>query len=207
MDRVRNWFVDHDGDGDFAISPQDHPFSVVPPASTSPCILYTTKPRSVLVPFSHTSLGFPCGFIGRYGLPDDRDLDWLRFTAQGRALIYLGDADPPDLLVFAWLRAHLRVLYRGLNDSLLAECGVALRDQISISQSGSEMAAMPLVRECLPDLGDLLGGECTAILNSGRKIEVEAMISFATAGPSAIVNAMAAQPDNSARPQGGLPSA
>ncbi len=189
MDRIRQWLVDHE-DGDFWIPPIGHPYSVIPPSAKSQCILYTTKPQCVMQPFSHCSPDLPCGVIGRHGLPNDCDLDWLQSSCGGLPFLYVGDADPSDLLIFAWLRSHIDVSYRGLNDSLLEKFGVTLDDRITIAQSDTESAAMQFVSECVPDFAELLGPECTAILNSGCKIELECLISLATIEPIAMVNAL-----------------
>lgn len=139
---------------------------MISPSSLSRFILYTTKPRTLLPLFSDCSPDFPCGIIGRYGLPGDYDLEWLRTCANCRPILYLGDADPCDLLIFAWLRSRLEISFRGINDSLLNKCGVTLNNNFTIRQADSESAAMDLVAEQLPDLVNLIGDKCAAIINS-----------------------------------------
>ena len=68
-DEINRWFVDHDGDGDFAVPPTGYPYSVVPPPRTTSPILYTTKPESVLAALSHIPMNFQCGVIGRVRPP------------------------------------------------------------------------------------------------------------------------------------------
>jgi len=91
----------------------------------------------------------------------------------------LGDAAPPDLLIFSWLRDRLPIQYVGLTDQLLLQCGVELRDNLTVQLAESEIAALPLVAQCLGDLPTHLGEWCSGLLFSGRQICVEALISFA----------------------------
>ncbi len=58
-------------------------------------------------------------------LPSWDDLDcqgweiYRRLMRRHEGLFFLGDADPPDLLTFAWLRAHTSIAYLGVNDQFL----------------------------------------------------------------------------------------
>ena len=45
------------------------------------------------------------GMVGRYGLPNKADLAWIRKVIGKQPLLFLGDMDPVDLMVFVWLRA------------------------------------------------------------------------------------------------------
>jgi hypothetical protein len=188
MDPIRKWFIDLD-DGEF-LQPRGYPYVVVPPSPTSKFFLYTTKRDGILSKFALDPGIHSFGVIGRYGLPDEEDVEWLKSAAGGRQFLFVGDADPPDLLVFSWLRSRLNIAFRGLNDTLLQKCGVILNDRNTIRLSPTEAAAMQLARQQLPDLVELLGPNCTALLNAGRKIEVEALISFATVEPHVMFDAM-----------------
>lgn len=188
MDPIRKWFVDLD-DGEF-VQPRGYPYVVVPPSPTSEVFLYTTKKDGILSKFWQCPEVNSFGFIGRYGLPEDEDVAWLRTASGGRKFLFVGDADPPDLLIFSWLRSRIDISFRGLNDTLLQKCGVTLRDCITIRLSPSEAAAVPLVLKDLPDVEDLLGPNCAALFKSGRKIEVEALISFAEVEPHVLLGAM-----------------
>jgi hypothetical protein len=190
-DRIREWFHDH-ADGEFALPTRDHPYSVVPPSSTLDPVLFTTKPSTVLGALSRGRRQLPCGVIGRYGLPTESDLAWLRSLTAQRALRFLGDADPCDLLVFAWLRSQLDISLRGINDGLLDACGVTPDDRIVIAQANSESDAMRLVCKLIPDLETLVGSTCCKILNTGGKVELESLISFSTVEPKALADAFVA---------------
>jgi hypothetical protein len=122
------------------------------------------------------SNGSKVGLIARGGLPRESDVAWLRTLVGTRNLIFLGDLDPPDLLVFAWLRA-CRISHFGVNDAYLAQLRAVIPDSFTIQLSPTETAAMPLVGTALPDMQQLLGSKSTQTLNSGRKIEIEAVVS------------------------------
>lgn len=189
--QIREWFATHeDGDGGFFACPSGSPFSVVPPKPDTQTIVYCTKTHC-LSRLVH-DLGGKQSFAAmmRGGLPSDDDVDWLRSQTASRRLLYLGDADPADLLTFAWLRECLPIQYAGLSDALLVRCGVELRDNLTIPLTESEIAAMPLVTKCLGDLQSLLGAWCSGLLSSGRKIELEALLSFATRTPSEVETAL-----------------
>jgi hypothetical protein len=88
--------------------------------------------------------------------------------------------DPPDLLIFAWLRASLSsqaVVHLGVNDALLAQLNANVPDHYTIPLSPAESGAIELVERTLPDLHELVGPRCTGILQSQRKLEIEAVIS------------------------------
>ena len=132
----------------------------------------------------------PFAAVLRHGLPSEADASWLAATAGWRRLLFLGDADPADLLIYAWLREraclqkNLAIEYCGLSDTLLQKCGVPFENRLTIEMKPSELAAMPLIAEHLGDLTALLGPWCAGLLAAGHKIELEAPFSFATCGPA-----------------------
>jgi hypothetical protein len=188
-DPIRQWFIDHE-DEEFANPPRCDAYSVILPERTSPYVVYTTKPGALRQLLALCPNDSTAGVIGRYGLPGDGDEAWLESLANGRQCLFIGDADPPDLLVFAWLRARMAISFRGLNDWLLGRCGVTVADRITIPHSRAETAAMPLLREQVPDHSELIGPGCSAVLDSGRKVELESLFSFATVDPVEMVRAM-----------------
>src|SRR5690606_14852214 len=118
--QIETWFHDHDGDGEFARSLRSVPYLLVPPQGPSGSIIYTTKPNLVLnalIRADHTAMP---GLAGRYGLPATTDASWLRDLAGSREILFLGDLDPVDLMVFLWLRGRLSSLnlkYMGISDA------------------------------------------------------------------------------------------
>ena len=189
MEPIRKWFADFE-DGEF-VQHSGYPYVLVPPSPSSPNFLYTTKPDGILSKVALCPEYSSFGVIGRYGLPDDDDVIWLNTAAGGRQILFVGDADPPDLLIFSWLRSRMNISFRGVNDTLLKQCGVDLSQHITIRHSPTEAAAVPLVIQYLPDFEKLLGSDCAALFKSGRKIEVEALINFATVEPQVMLDAMA----------------
>lgn len=162
----------------------------------------------------------PFAAVLRNGLPSEADASWLATIADNPSancsrplrdrlidanspessevtdlgyssrLVFLGDADPADLLIFAWLRELVAIEYCGLSDALLQKCGVPFENRLTIDMKPSEIAAMPLVAEHLGDLPALLGPWCAGLLAAGHKIELEALFSFATATPPQIATAL-----------------
>jgi hypothetical protein len=188
---IRDWFARHDGDdGDFFVTTSAHPFAVIPPKPDTDTVVYCTKQHCILG-LIH-KLGGPPRFAAvlRGGLPSDDDANWLVSQVGSRRLLFLGDADPSDLLAFYWLRERLPIQYAGLSDQLLLQCGVELRDNLTIQLAESEVAALPLVHQCLGDVPSQLGQWCSDLLASGRKIELEALFSFATCTPSELEAAL-----------------
>lgn len=184
---IREWFVTHELDGgDFFACSSGYPWSVVPPKPDSETVVYCTKTHC-LSKLIH-DLGGKQSFaaILRSGLPSDEELDWIRTQVSSRRLLFLGDADPADLLTFAWLRECVPVTYSGLSDVLLMNCGVELQDNLTIQLAESEVSALPLIKACLGDLHSHLGRWCADLLLSGRKVELEALFSFAKCTPPEI---------------------
>jgi hypothetical protein len=192
---IREWFEQHDGDdGDFCIAPRSVPFDVVPPTDATDTVLYCTKPHPIfklLHDLGDDKRGDwpPLAAILRRGLLSESDANWLAAIAGSRRLFFFGDADPADLLIYAWLHERLTIEYCGLSDVLLQKCGVPFANRLTIEMKSSELAAMPLVAEHVGDLPALLGPWCAGLLTAGRKIELEALFSFSTCGPSQIAEA------------------
>jgi hypothetical protein len=188
---IRDWFEQNDDDGDFCIAPRSLPFDVVPPGRATDAVLYSTKPHPILKLLHELDDEPPFAAVLRYGLPSsETDIVWLASTVGSRRLVFLGDADPADLLIYAWLRERLAIEYIGLSDTLLEKCGVPLKSDLTIEMKRSELSAMPLVSQHLGDLTSILGPWCAGLFVAGRKIELEALFSFATCSPTQIAAAL-----------------
>jgi hypothetical protein len=180
--RIEEYFAAHE-DGQFSRPSRELAFTVMGPASRAAKVLYTTKVHAT-DPLFGEDLLLGYGWIARYGLPDASDAAWLRQFTGGRTLLFLGDLDPPDLLVFTWLRYKLRGIklrHVGVNDHLLAACELTPTSRCTIECCESELGALPLLDHVWPDWRATVGPTCAALLASGRKLEVEAVVSFGKA--------------------------
>jgi len=90
-----------------------------------------------------------------------------------REVIFVGDADPVDLLVFAWLREHLSTEWFGVSDRFLLAQGMRFRPRVQIPLASSEQETIEQLGRFCPDYRMLLGKECSALLDAGMKIELE----------------------------------
>ena len=159
------------------------PYTVISPTEISGPIVYTTKNRPFHTAICEDEQSSQLGLIGRYGLPSRTDLPFIQSFAARHELSFLGDLDPPDLLIFAWLRIQLRpqpIRYLGISDWYVERLRVVLRQSSQISLSESEQGALALFAAVLPDCRSLVGDDCWALLQSGRKIELEAIVSGMT---------------------------
>lgn len=188
-DEIRKWFLDHE-DGDFAILPPGQPYAVVPAPARAQCVLYTTKAQSMLAALCRNGVEVPCGVIGRYGLPAEDDVNFIKALVGKRQFVFVGDADPCDLLIFGWLRSWIDISFRGVNDLLYELCGATLDERFTIAQSDAEFAAMPLVAGCVGDYTSLVGSNCARVLAAGRKVEVESLVASAMLNPKVLADAI-----------------
>jgi hypothetical protein len=176
---IQLWFAKHDGDGEFALGTRALPFSVIRPAGAAAPVLYTTKP-SIVTPIIDREARPGFGMIGRYGLPGEADLRWIHKVIGRHPLLFLGDMDPVDLMVFAWLRAVLRprpVTYLGVNDDFLKALELPSTGSSSIPCAPSERASIALLKRVFPDLTEKVGHKCAEMLERGEKVELDVIVS------------------------------
>ncbi len=188
-DRIVAWFDEHDDDGEFARLGHGHASSIIPPTADTRVVLYTTK-RWSGISLLRQSDSRRLALFGGYGLPAEEPVSELCNSIDQHTFCFLGDADPVDLLVYAWLSTQFPIMHFGVNDALLATCDISLDDDMTIPLSESESAAMLLLNQIYPHLSDLVGERCAAILQRGRKIEVEAVLSSSMAAPTAVMDAL-----------------
>lgn len=177
---IAQWFADHDLDSEFVIHERPSPYSVVGPPHHASKIVIVTKPTTVLAT-THDSGAFDSmGLIGGYGLPTESDFEWMHRLCHQHELLFLGDMDPVDLLVFGWLREQLlpqSIAFLGVSDRYLAALQVTPPESYFIQLSDCEREALSLVGEVFPDLESMIGSGCAGLLNRGQKIEIEAVVS------------------------------
>jgi len=177
---IREWFLEHDGDGEFVSGVRAFPYSVIGSSGSAGCVIFTTKPTVVSAVLHDYEAATSPGMVGRYGLPDDADLLWIRKVIGRRSLLFLGDMDPVDLLVFAWLCASLRpkrIAHLGVNDAFLRALKVGSTKSLSTPCVPSERESLTLLKKVLPDLRHTVGPKCARMLERGEKLELEAILS------------------------------
>ncbi len=191
MRSIEAWFAAHDGDGEFTSGPRAFPYSVIGSPSRAARFIFTTKPAVVSRRIDEQRASLAFGMIGRYGLPCEEDLHWIHEVVGPRPLLFLGDMDPIDLMVFAWLRASLYpkvITHLGVNDALLGVLDMELPESSAIPCAPSEQESFTFLKEVFPDLSETVGRQCASLLEAGRKIELEATVS-AYGEASAILSA------------------
>ena len=175
--QIERWFDAHH-DGEFTCLPQTAPYTLIAPANGAR-LIYTTKPPTILEAITRIEPVPQVGLLGRYGLPATGDAAWIVRLVEGRPLWFLGDLDPPDLLVFAWLRAKLgpeRIQFAGIRDELLSAASFTAGSPERIALSASEVEALVPMDRLLPDLGTLVGPHCEELLRAGEKLELEGLV-------------------------------
>lgn len=173
---IEAWFLEHDGDGEFLSGIRGLPYSVIGSPGAAGRIVFTTKPQVVAAVMQERDAPAGIGMVGRYGLPNKADLGWIRKVIGHQPLLFLGDMDPVDLMVFAWLRASLRpkdVTYLGINDAFLKALEFSSIKSLSSPCAPSERKALTLLDEVLPDLRETAGEKCVELLERGHKIELD----------------------------------
>jgi hypothetical protein len=176
---IEQWFDRHD-DGDFCSYERRSPYTIISPATTPGSIVFATKGGAVHAAISHDEHSAHIGLITRCGLPCPGDVQWIRPMVAPHEVLFLGDMDPPDLLIFAWLRLQLHpqpIRHLGVNDEYIRKLQIDLPASFQLELSQSEKDSLELLGAVLPGYLDLIGPNCTALLQRGRKIELEATVS------------------------------
>jgi hypothetical protein len=173
IDEIEAWFHANE-DGEFAIAPSDYLSIRIGNATTARTIVYTTKHRCLSRIRNLQRMQEPMAILGRYGLPANDDLTFVCGSSPNR--IFVGDCDPPDILVFTWLREHLPIAWHGVNDDFLKSHGISNLDRIQIPLSASELESVSMLPKLCPDYRELLGNYCSSVIDAGFKIELEGAI-------------------------------
>ncbi len=178
VDTIEKWFNRRSDDGDFVCSKKPGIFSIIAPPGEQAPVLFVTKPSTVATAILES--GASVGMIGREGLPIGSDAQWIRRAVGKATLLFLGDMDPADLMIFAWLRARMhpkKITHRGINDAFLHDVDVFLPESFIMKCSPSEQKALPILNSVFPDYAAVVGPNCADLLANARKIELEAIIS------------------------------
>ena len=156
------------------------PYTVIFPVAQTRSVVWTTKANLMTGWLFDTGEEFPIALIGRYGLPRIENLPGIATVIRDLPLYFLGDCDPFDLLVYAWLRRHISIRYLGVSDAVVSALGVNVNGSMTIPLPEEEKQAMALLRDVWPEFSASVGRECAAMLEDGRKLEMEALASFRT---------------------------
>jgi len=192
-DLIDEWFDGRQADGDFVRYDRSVTYSILPPARRGAPIIYSTKTNAIATAMDNDEADADFGFIMRYGLPSRADATAIRRLVGSDELCFLGDLDPSDLMIFAWLRARLRpkrVRFLGISDWYLDRLKAKLPESFTIQLSRSEQRSLPLLRRVLPDVNTLVGEQCGELLARRRKIELEAVVSALGPGKSIVAPAL-----------------
>jgi hypothetical protein len=177
LNDIRRWFSNLQ-DGEFVVYEPTVPYEFIAPSDAEGFVLYATKPRSVLHWLGHFPWEQGMGMMARYGLPDSRDVAFLRRLMERAPVVFLGDLDPPDLLIYSWLHAQLPgIRYFGVGDRLLNVRGMAPDPRVTIQLATVEREAMRTFPSVFANLAPVVGPRCENLLNSGYKLETEGAFS------------------------------
>lgn len=176
---LRDRITQIDG-GEIVVRESCIPYTISFPKSQIDPVVYTTKFYAASALLAVPDAGLPFGIIGRYGLPSDEDISKIAAVIGQSPVCFLGDCDPFDLLVFAWLRQHLPIRYLGTSDAVLAATGVEIVDSMTIELPDEEKLAMSILRDVWPNFEEATGPHCARLLAENRKLEIEAVLSYRT---------------------------
>jgi len=180
---IESWFHEYE-DGEFVTVSSDNWSRLTGSHAAPRTLIYTTKIHCLGQDLRALDVAHPVMIVGRYGLPRTADLTHFDTLRSGAGCYFLGDADPPDILAFAWLREHAAIHWLGVNDELLKQRSDSAGDLLEIVMSDSEKQAMRLLPNWCPDFRDLLGLHCSGALDRGFKIELEAAMLYPNPRPA-----------------------
>jgi len=175
-------FCDEDDGGNLLAPTVEYPYQLINVRKEARKIVYSTKPRSAFRVFEKQIAAGHLALLGRYGLPDKQDVDGILQVINGRECVFIGDADPQDVLVFAWLRTHVHLNWIGVSDVFLELMRTCLTNDITIELSRVEREVARQVPLFCPDFKDFLGPNCGALFDAGKKLELEGAMNLATIG-------------------------
>ncbi len=183
--KISSFFASHHEGGEFCHYLREVPYKLIAPTTEPSWFVYVTKCSSLaagLLPDLPTDVTL----LSRYGLPAPSDVALIGRLADQLTIGFLGDLDPVDLLIFAWLQAQFaprQVRLLGIRDRLLSCLSPQEQSQCLIRLDESEIEALPLLKEALPDLLKLIGPESYRLLMSQQKIELEGLVHGHTWNP------------------------
>ncbi|MEX0678262.1 MAG: hypothetical protein WD063_14370 [Pirellulales bacterium] len=177
---IEAWFAQHADDDEF-IRAEPPAYTAFPPGDVPGKFVYATKPHPALLALDQCGESARLGVIAPSpGLPLDCHVDWMSPLVADHDLLFLGDMDPVDLLIFAWVRAKLSpkpIVYLGVSDAYLLALNVSIARSFTLQFTPSEQESMSLLSTVFPDYREVVGESCSRLLEQARKIELEAVVS------------------------------
>lgn len=161
-------FVD---DGEFCPQDRFNGMTVDGNLEAASTIVYVSKPPCVSRLRPPSNAANPLVTVANYGIPTKRDLSML--SDVNAKMYFIGDADPPDLLLFAYLRNLLPISWFGVSDGFLNTYETRHLAWITCRQSDTELASHGMVEQFCSDYKELIGEYCATIFAAGHKIEIE----------------------------------
>ena len=172
---IESWFRENE-DGELCELPIDYLSARTGDHFNARTVMYTTKSHCLPRVRGLGNFEAPIATIGRYGLPSSHDLPLIQGSSTVINRIFMGDADPPDILVFSWLREHVPICWHGVNDEFLVRHGNRDCEGIRIQLSDAERETVKKLPQYCPDYRDMLGEYCSSLIDDGFKIELEGAI-------------------------------
>lgn len=147
-------------------------------------LLYVAKGAFAQNWSNATELPDDLAMFWQWGFPSRVSCDLLiRYAREvGRPIYFISDLDPLGMTRFADLRSRgVPVRYLGIDDRWLRLCRQYVRpfgtlkglDSISLPMDDTEREHFAVVTRLVPNVERLIGPECFAFLQSGRKLELE----------------------------------
>lgn len=178
---IQSWIGEHANDdavlSQEPVRQEEHTW-----ASSDKPGVYSTKARSLLSRGSFETES--ASLIGTYGVPNPDRLDWLCTSASQNRVGFLGDLDGSDLLTFAAIQSRCpsEVSYLGVSDELLERLSIPISSlsEYVMTSSNDDVAAFEFLNKSSFSATSFVGKHCASILESKRKIEVEALLWKAT---------------------------
>jgi hypothetical protein len=159
------------------------------PSERIDSVIFSSKPELI-----HAVFGSPGALIlGRPTVLSKAAADFIRALVPARRLTiqFMGDLDPTDLaaaLILAALLPDCSVCWAGINHEWLSVSRSNLQTRYSLRgldmpQEPAEIELWPVVAQALDNPEEILGPTAATLLNAGRKVEIEGILSELLHGP------------------------
>lgn len=185
-DRIEAWWEDNTDEGDCVLSDGLTPFSVRVPPARAQRVIVTPKPRRVIGMIEKGWLEADSCVVGQYALPTRNEWNFFRPLIEKKPLIFLGDLDVTDILIFHWMKsfpATKHMVYCGINDEFLDAVRFKCREEFLIRLQEPEQRCFEEFKKVFTRFREQLGNDSFALLSRGVKLELEAVTNYAKGPP------------------------